>query len=76
MNQIALPPPGGITEGDIGALLARTRRSRRFSQMDLALEAGISPRHLSFVETGRATPSSSPPASPRRIARRRSNRRR
>ena len=30
---------------------------RRVSQMDLALEAEISPRHLSFIETGRAQPS-------------------
>lgn len=31
--------------------------ARRFSQMDLALEADISARHLSFLETGRAKPS-------------------
>jgi transcriptional regulator with XRE-family HTH domain len=30
---------------------------RRLSQLDLALEAGVSTRHLSFVETGRAKPS-------------------
>lgn len=30
---------------------------RRRSQMDLALEIGVSPRHLSFVETGRSRPS-------------------
>ena len=40
-----------------GALLARARRARRLSQMDLALETGISTRHLSFVETGRSRPS-------------------
>ncbi|HXU99774.1 MAG TPA: helix-turn-helix transcriptional regulator [Caulobacteraceae bacterium] len=33
------------------------RRRRRMSQMDLALDAEISTRHLSFVETGRAAPS-------------------
>jgi transcriptional regulator with XRE-family HTH domain len=33
------------------------RRRRRRSQLDLALEAGVSPRHLSFVETGRSKPS-------------------
>jgi transcriptional regulator with XRE-family HTH domain len=33
------------------------RQRRRMSQMDLALEAEISTRHLSFVETGRAQPS-------------------
>jgi transcriptional regulator with XRE-family HTH domain len=30
---------------------------RRMSQMELALEAGVSTRHVSFVETGRARPS-------------------
>ncbi|MEQ8368284.1 MAG: helix-turn-helix transcriptional regulator [Roseicyclus sp.] len=33
------------------------RRARRFSQLDLALEAGVSARHISFLETGRARPS-------------------
>jgi transcriptional regulator with XRE-family HTH domain len=41
----------------VGMLLARTRRLRRLSQMDLAGDAGVSARHLSFVETGRARPS-------------------
>ncbi len=40
-----------------GSLLQSWRLRRRFSQLDLAAEAGISQRHLSFVETGRATPS-------------------
>jgi len=40
-----------------GALLRTWRRIRRMSQMDLALEAEVSPRHLSFVETGRSRPS-------------------
>src|SRR4051794_9784532 len=42
---------------DVGVLLRDWRRRRRLSQMDLALEAGVSTRHLSFVETGRARPS-------------------
>ena len=33
------------------------RQLRRMSQMDLSLEAGISTRHLSFVESGRSRPS-------------------
>jgi transcriptional regulator with XRE-family HTH domain len=41
----------------IGAHLREWRRRRRRSQLDLALEADISARHLSFVETGRAQPS-------------------
>jgi transcriptional regulator with XRE-family HTH domain len=41
----------------LGTLLRDWRRRRRLSQLDLALEAGVSARHLSFVETGRARPS-------------------
>lgn len=33
------------------------RQARRFSQLDLALEADVSARHISFLETGRARPS-------------------
>jgi len=33
------------------------RKAARLSQLDLALEAGISPRHLSFVELGKSRPS-------------------
>ncbi len=41
----------------IGDQLRAWRQRRRMSQLDLALEAEISTRHLSFVETGRAAPS-------------------
>src|SRR3954462_5359780 len=41
----------------VGARLRDWRRRRRLSQLDLALEAGVSARHLSFVETGRSRPS-------------------
>src|ERR1700730_9325098 len=41
----------------VGGLLRQWRQRRRLSQLDLACEAGISTRHLSFVETGRAAPS-------------------
>jgi transcriptional regulator with XRE-family HTH domain len=41
----------------IGALLREWRHRRRLSQLDLALDAGISARHLSFLETGRSRPS-------------------
>src|SRR5262245_31128936 len=40
-----------------GPLLKEWRLRRRRSQMDLALDVGVSPRHLSFVETGRSNPS-------------------
>jgi transcriptional regulator with XRE-family HTH domain len=41
----------------VGDHLRAWRRRRRMSQLDLAGEAEISSRHLSFVETGRANPS-------------------
>jgi transcriptional regulator with XRE-family HTH domain len=40
-----------------GAQLRAWRHRRRLSQLDLALEAEVSARHLSFVETGRSRPS-------------------
>jgi transcriptional regulator with XRE-family HTH domain len=40
----------------IGPLLREWRARRRLSQLELALDAGISTRHLSFVETGRSRP--------------------
>lgn len=41
----------------VGPLLREWRQRRRLSQLDLACEADISTRHLSFLETGRALPS-------------------
>jgi transcriptional regulator with XRE-family HTH domain len=41
----------------LGILLKDWRQRRRMSQLDLALEAGVSARHLSFLETGRSNPS-------------------
>lgn len=40
-----------------GVLLREWRSRRRVSQLDLAVEAGVSSRHVSFIETGRAQPS-------------------
>jgi transcriptional regulator with XRE-family HTH domain len=45
------------TDQPIGHLLREWRQRRRLSQLDLALEAEVSTRHLSFLETGRSTPS-------------------
>ncbi len=42
----------------VGEQLRTWRERRRVSQLDLSLQAGISARHLSFVETGRSKPSS------------------
>ncbi|MGW9232812.1 helix-turn-helix domain-containing protein [Pseudorhizobium sp. NPDC055634] len=41
----------------VGAVLREWRSRRRMSQLDLALDAEISARHLSFVESGRSSPS-------------------
>lgn len=50
MNTISSPSP-------VGSLLRDWRTRRRMSQLDLATEAEISQRHLSFVESGRSHPS-------------------
>jgi len=41
-----------------GDLLREWRQRRRLSQLDLAIQANVSSRHLSFVETGRSRPTS------------------
>ncbi len=46
-----------VEPGGVGPLLRRWRESRHLSQLDLALEAEVSARHISFLETGRAEPS-------------------
>jgi len=46
-----------VTTLPVGDHLRAWRRRRRMSQLDLAGEAEVSSRHLSFVETGRANPS-------------------
>lgn len=43
--------------GPLGTLLRHWRSVRGMSQLDLALEAETSARHISFVETGRSQPS-------------------
>ena len=52
MSSLALPPQAGV-----GDLLRQWRQRRRLSQLELAGEADISTRHLSFVENGRSAPS-------------------
>ena len=42
---------------EIGALLRHWRTTRHLSQLELALDADVSSRHLSYVETGRSQPS-------------------
>ena len=49
--------PMTTSEISAGSLIREWRTRRRMSQLDLAMEADISQRHLSFVESGRAQPS-------------------
>lgn len=51
MTSLAIPSPS------VGGLLREWRQRRHLSQLDLASEAEVSTRHLSFIETGRAAPS-------------------
>ncbi|MFI1812737.1 helix-turn-helix domain-containing protein [Streptomyces sp. NPDC020422] len=45
------------TDTGVGPLLRGWREQRRLSQLELALRADSSARHISFVETGRSRPS-------------------
>ncbi len=45
-----------VTSQAIGVFLREWRERRRVTQLELALDAGVSARHLSFVETGRSKP--------------------
>ncbi len=46
-----------VSTKPVGHLLREWRQRRRLSQLELAVEADISAKHLSFLETGRASPS-------------------
>jgi transcriptional regulator with XRE-family HTH domain len=46
-----------VEPSPVGRLLQHWRAQRRMSQLALATEAGVTPRHVSFVESGRANPS-------------------
>ena len=48
---------GNSTTSNVGPLLKEWRSHRRMSQLSLAAEADVSQRHISFVESGRSTPS-------------------
>jgi transcriptional regulator with XRE-family HTH domain len=51
------PAPAGPGPTPVGRLLRDWRTARGLSQLDLALRAGFSTRHVSFIETGRSQPS-------------------
>lgn len=46
-----------VPVSEFGQLLKQWRQIHGLSQLDLALEAGSSARHVSFIETGRSRPS-------------------
>jgi transcriptional regulator with XRE-family HTH domain len=53
---------GAVTQAHVpttpfGDLMREWRQRRRISQLDLAVTAEVSPRHVSFLETGRSIPS-------------------
>lgn len=51
------PATVAVSEAGFGNALRRWRRERRLSQLELALAADVSQRHVSFMESGRAHPS-------------------
>jgi transcriptional regulator with XRE-family HTH domain len=53
------PEPRLEAEAGFPRHLRDWRQKRRLSQLDLALAAGVSQRHVSFLESGRANPSRS-----------------
>jgi transcriptional regulator with XRE-family HTH domain len=57
MKAMEQPATVPAPESRLGVLLRQWRATRRMSQLDLSLEAEISSRHLSYVESGKAQPS-------------------
>lgn len=58
MAELTVPPYSeAMARPAVGDLLRDWRTRRRRSQLDLAIDVGVSTRHLSFVETGRSRPS-------------------
>lgn len=57
MNTIAVPTSAIPATSPVTVLLPQLRRERRLSQLELSLRVGVSQRHLSCIETGRARPS-------------------
>ena len=47
----------GSSRALVGTMLREWREDRRRSQLDLAVDVGVSTRHLSYVETGKSKPS-------------------
>ena len=54
---VSIPDLRPEAEASFPRLLRDWRQKRRLSQLDLALSSGVSQRHVSFLESGRANPS-------------------
>ncbi|SAK91313.1 XRE family transcriptional regulator [Caballeronia glebae] len=52
----ATRPDSNTAQGELGDLLRYWRDVRGVSQLDLSLEAGVSQRQISFIESGRSVP--------------------
>jgi len=58
VTSTAVTAPAAQQPPPVGRLLRGWRERRRLTQLDLALRAEVSARHLSFIETGRSRPTS------------------
>jgi transcriptional regulator with XRE-family HTH domain len=58
VTSMTVAEPPQEEQAPVGKLLRRWRERRMLTQLDLALRAEVSARHLSFVETGRSRPTS------------------
>ncbi len=56
LQSVQMATNSSAGSGPVGPLLREWRKRRRLSQLELAIDAGVSARHLSFVETGRSKP--------------------
>src|SRR5688500_8845094 len=54
---VAVMTAATVTGTSFGSLLRDWRQRRRLTQLDLGIQADVSARHLSFLETGRSRPS-------------------
>lgn len=57
MTSIAVPSSANAARDSFGTLIRQWRRRRGMSQLELAETGGVSQRHVSFLESGRARPS-------------------
>ena len=56
LQSVQMATNSSAGSGPVGPLLREWRKRRRLSQLELAIDADVSARHLSFVETGRSKP--------------------